>query len=206
MYYFQWISSTRLFTFIIIFIFAFHSINCLFVYLYLPGSTEIYPSSCLERSESLVTGAEDCTDGGPKLKANTKQRITSDPVFYVNLTDEELEDVIAVDPEAASNELNKTIQEILLYQESCERELSRRSQLRDANELLKLYQRAKKKEEHHGNESVAKKSKVSQWWLITYSSKFSTEQFGIFNRNYGIIQLISITLFILNWNILQENR
>ena len=134
----------------------------MFVYLYLPGSTEIYPSSCLERSESLVTGAEDCTDGGPKLKANTKQRITSDPVFYVNLTDEELEDVIAVDPEVASNELNKTIQEILLYQESCERELSRRSQLRDANELLKFYQRAKKKEEHRGNESVAKKSKVSQ--------------------------------------------
>lgn len=118
--------------------------------------------SCLERSECLVTGAEDCTDGGPKLKASIRQRITSDPVFYVNLTDEELEDVIAVDPDAASNELNRTKQEILLYQETCEREVSRRSQLRDANELMKLYQRARKKEENFGNDSLPKKSKISQ--------------------------------------------
>ena len=99
----------------------------------------------LERSESQITRSQgrDVTDAGVMLDQKTRERITKDPTFFVSLGDEELEKVIALDTSKACQELGKTKEEVLLYQESCERELSRRSELRDATELLKLYQKAK---------------------------------------------------------------
>jgi len=121
-----------------------------------------YAVSNLERSESLITSNEDCIDGDPVLEAKVKQRIISDQTFYVNLNDEELESFIAVDPNLASLELKKTKEEILLYQETCERELLRRSELKSANELLKLYHRAKKDGHNDSTKSPSKKLKLSQ--------------------------------------------
>ena len=113
----------------------------------------------LERSESLITRAQDYTDGVQRLDARLKQRLTSDPIFYINLTDEELKIVIALDSVSASQELSVTREEVLFYQEACEREEIRRSELRDANELLKLFQRARNFGKNDSS-SVSKKSKI----------------------------------------------
>ena len=130
-------------------------------YICFSGLFSNYTIPHLERSESLVTSNEECIDGGPVLEANLKQRIISDEVFYVNLNDKELESFISVDPNLASLELKKTKEEIFLYQEACERELLRRSELRSANELLKLYHRVNKNRNNDSAKYV-KKLKLSQ--------------------------------------------
>eukprot|EP00794_Sanderia_malayensis_P015439 gene15439-17015_t len=98
--------------------------------------------SSLERSESQVVNARDVVDAGMILEPRLKARLSMDPTFFVSLSDEELEKVISLDPEKASIELKKTQDEVLVYQEFCEHELKRRSDLRDATELLKLYKKA----------------------------------------------------------------
>lgn len=118
----------------------------------------------LERSESQITksqGGQDVTDAGYALAQKTRERITNDPTFFVSLGDEELEKVIALDTSNACQELGKTKEEVLLYQESCERELSRRSELRDATELLKLYKKAKGYQNNDNSTEGAKRTKLS---------------------------------------------
>lgn len=115
--------------------------------------------SALERSESQIIKAGDVVDGRLQLNATVKQRIISDPAFYVNLDDDQLESVIALDPGVASKELGKTKEEILLCQEFCEREISRRTELRDAYDLLKLYKNSKKSKKEDVTESSSKRMK-----------------------------------------------
>ena len=115
--------------------------------------------SPLERSESQIIRGHDVTDAAPQLDVRIKQRIISDPTFYVNLNDDQLESVIALDPDVAQRELAKTKEEIMLYQETCERELARRSELRDATELLRLYEKSRKVETNDDNGSSPKKLK-----------------------------------------------
>lgn len=112
-----------------------------------------------ERQESLITIESDMVDGGKPLEAKVKQRIISDPAFYVSLDEEQLERVTSLEPNFASKELNKTIEEVRLCQESCERELSRRQELRDAYELMKLYQKLRNTDNEANNESSAKRAK-----------------------------------------------
>eukprot|EP00795_Rhopilema_esculentum_P006915 gene6915-12527_t len=100
-----------------------------------------FKSTQLERSESLITRGQDVADGAIALDSNLKHRMVSDPLFFLSLNEDELEQVVALDAEEASSELEMSKERVSLYQDSCERELSRRAELRDATELLRLYDR-----------------------------------------------------------------
>ena len=88
-----------------------------------------------------------------------RERIIGDPTFFVSMDNQDLEKIVDKDPNLASKELNKTAEEVKVYQAACERELERRRELRDATELLHLYHRAVSHQNETGNSPCSKRPK-----------------------------------------------
>ena len=69
-------------------------------------------------------------------------RIKNDPTFFVSFSDENLQDVINFETEQFATALGKSLAEAKHSQEACQQELDRRTQFKDATQLLKLLDRA----------------------------------------------------------------
>lgn len=92
----------------------------------------------------------DRTDAGEKtddIPADLLIRIKNDPAFFISFSDERLQVVINIETDSLATVLGKSVIEAEHIREACQQELDRRIQLREATQLLKLYQRAQQNQE-----------------------------------------------------------
>ena len=95
----------------------------------------------------------DRTDAGEtaeKISSDLLIRIKNDPAFFISFSDESLCDVINFETEQLATELGRSLTEAQHSQEACQQELDRRMQLREATQLLKLFERA---QQHQSSEN-----------------------------------------------------
>lgn len=88
----------------------------------------------------------DRTDAGitaENISSDLLIRIKSDPAFFISFSDESLQDVINFESEQLATALGRSLAEAKHSQEACQQELDRRTQLREATQLLKLFERAR---------------------------------------------------------------
>lgn len=90
------------------------------------------------------TDAGEMTDGIP---ADLLIRIKNDPAFFISFSDERLQVVINIETDSLATVLGKSVIEAEHIREACQQELDQRIQLREATQLLKLYQRAQQNQE-----------------------------------------------------------
>ncbi|XP_032228827.1 DNA fragmentation factor subunit alpha [Nematostella vectensis] len=100
-----------------------------------PGSFD----ASMERNESLDV---DFTDAPEPDMARIAQRMQKDPLFFVSLPEDDLRLAIGFEPAELAAVLDRPEREASYYQETCRQELDRRTELREATELLKLYDKA----------------------------------------------------------------
>ena len=95
----------------------------------------------MERNESLEF---DRTDAGEtdSISSHLLTRISTDPAFFISFSDDNLQDVINFDPEQFATALYKSLAEAKHKQEACQQELDRRTQFKEATQLLKLLDKA----------------------------------------------------------------
>ena len=95
----------------------------------------------MERNESLEF---DRTDAGEtdSISSDLLTRISTDPAFFISFSDDNLQDVINFDPEQFATALDKSLAVAKHKQEACQQELDRRTQFKEATQLLKLLDRA----------------------------------------------------------------
>ena len=107
---------------------------------YSQGSIGSFGAS-LETNESMEF---DRTDAGEteSISPALLIRIKNDPAFFVSFSDENLQDVINFETEQFSTALGRSLAEAKHSQEACQQELDRRTQFKEATQLLKLLDRA----------------------------------------------------------------
>ena len=81
-------------------------------------------------------------DGPTVLSLSLKKRILEDAVFFLSLSTDDLQKIIDLGLETLSAELNSSAQRIRLILDSCEQELSRRTDIKQTRELLSICQKA----------------------------------------------------------------
>ena len=81
-------------------------------------------------------------DGPTVLSLSLKERILEDAVFFLSLSTDDLQKIIDLGPETLRRELNSSAQRIRLILDSCEQELSRRTDIKQTHELLSICQKA----------------------------------------------------------------
>ncbi|PFX19277.1 DNA fragmentation factor subunit alpha [Stylophora pistillata] len=111
---------------------------------YSQGSTELSISSAgasLETNESMEFDRTDAgeTDGIPP---DLLIRMKNDPAFFISFSDERLQDVINIKTDSLATVMGRSVIEAEHIMDTCQQELDRRAQLREATQLLKLLQRA----------------------------------------------------------------
>lgn len=87
----------------------------------------------------------DGTDAGntvDSISTDLLQRIKNDPAFFISFSDESLQDVINFDRGQFAIALGKSLVVAEHYQEACQHELDRRTEFREATQLLKLLEDA----------------------------------------------------------------
>ena len=98
-------------------------------------------------------------DAGDTISSELVSKIKSNPAFFVSLSDSELQDVIGYKVEDFSAALRKDRLDTKFYQEACEKELDRRMGLKEATELLKLYDRASREKTLNSSEAGSKRQR-----------------------------------------------
>ena len=93
-------------------------------------------------NESMEFDRIDAGEAAENISSNLLMRIKNDPAFFISFSDESLHDVINFELEQLSSALGRSITEAQHSQEACQQELDRRMQLREATQLLKLFERA----------------------------------------------------------------
>ncbi|EDO33409.1 predicted protein [Nematostella vectensis] len=91
---------------------------------------------------SLLGTHVDFTDAPEPDMARIAQRMQKDPLFFVSLPEDDLRLAIGFEPAELAAVLDRPEREASYYQETCRQELDRRTELREATELLKLYDKA----------------------------------------------------------------
>lgn len=92
----------------------------------------------------------DRTDAGEtaeNLPSDLLIRIKNDPAFFISFSNESLHDVINFEAEQLATALGRSLTEARHSQEACQQELDSRMQLREATQLLKLFERARRNKE-----------------------------------------------------------
>ena len=87
----------------------------------------------------------DGTDAGntvDSISTDLLQRIKNDPAFFISFSDKSLQDGINFDQGQFAIALGKSLVEAEHYQEACQHELDRRTEFREATQLLKLLEDA----------------------------------------------------------------
>lgn len=114
------------------------------------GSREYSISSVgasLETNESMEFDRTDAGEMTDDIPADLLIRIKNDPAFFISLSDERLQVVINIETDSLATVSGKSVIEAEHIREACQQELDRRIQLREATQLLKLYQRAQQNQE-----------------------------------------------------------
>ena len=96
----------------------------------------------LEANESLELDGTDAGDITNVISPELLIRVKQDPAFFVSFSDEHLQQVVDVETEALAAGLGRSKPEAKHCQDACQQELDRRTQLREATQLLKLYDMA----------------------------------------------------------------
>ena len=103
----------------------------------------------------------DETDSGPtRLLVALKRRILEEPMFFVSLSTEELHDIADLEPEALQRELDSSTQRAQLILDSCQQELSRRTEIKETHELLRICEKAFKNVNRKGDDSYQESKKL----------------------------------------------
>lgn len=97
----------------------------------------------LEMNESMEFDRIDAGETTENISSDLLKRIKNDPAFFISFSDESLQDVINFETEQFSTALGRSLAEAQHSQEACQQELDRRMQLREATQLLKLFERAR---------------------------------------------------------------
>lgn len=97
----------------------------------------------LEMNESMEFDRIDAGETEENISSNLLMRIKNDPAYFISFSDESLRDVINFETEQLSTALGRTLTEAQHSQEACQQELDRRMQLKEATQLLKLFERAR---------------------------------------------------------------
>ena len=97
----------------------------------------------LEMNESMEFDRIDAGETTENISSDLLIRIKNDPAFFISFSDESLQDVINFETEQFSTALGRSLAEAQHSQEACQQELDRRMQLREATQLLKLFERAR---------------------------------------------------------------
>lgn len=105
----------------------------------------------LEMNESLEFDRIDAGETTETISSDLLIRIKNDPAFFISFSDESLHDVINFETEQLSTALGRSLAEAQHSQEACQQELDRRMQLREATQLLKLFERARQNQDY-GND------------------------------------------------------
>ncbi|XP_031555478.1 uncharacterized protein LOC116292332 [Actinia tenebrosa] len=90
----------------------------------------------LESNESLEM---DHADALVPISEFLVQQIRKNAMFFVSFSDEQLQTVIDCDLAYLAMVLGAQAKEVQHYKETCQRELDKRAEMREAGELLKLY-------------------------------------------------------------------
>lgn len=94
-------------------------------------------------NESMEFDRIDAGETAENISSNLLMRMKNDPAYFISFSDESLRDVINFETEQLSTALGRTLTEAQHSQEACQQELDRRMQLREATQLLKLFERAR---------------------------------------------------------------
>lgn len=97
----------------------------------------------LETNESMEFDRTDAGETAQNMSSDLLIRIKNDPAFFISFSDESLHDVINYEAEQLATALGRSLTEAQHSQEACQQELDRRMQLREATQLLKLFERAR---------------------------------------------------------------
>lgn len=114
------------------------------------GSYGIFNAS-LERNESVEIDGTDAGKTVDSISPDLLLRIKNDPAFFISFSDESLQDVINFDGGEFAIALGESAAEAEHKQEACQHELDRRTEFREATQLLKLLEKAHKSEITVGN-------------------------------------------------------
>ena len=111
-------------------------------------------SASLERNESMEFDHIDAGETAGSIPSDLLIKIKNDPAFFISFSDENLQDVINFNSELFATALGKSVAEAKHSQEACQQELDRRTEFKEATQLLKLLQRAQKHQESELNDAT----------------------------------------------------
>ena len=120
----------------------------------LKGRASVDGSASFETNESLEL---DMLDAGEILPSEIVYKVKSNPAFFVSLSDNELQSIVDVRVEDLSVAIGKNRLDAKIYQEACEKELHRRTEIKEATELLKLYDKASREKTLSSSEAGSKR-------------------------------------------------
>lgn len=104
----------------------------------------------LETNESMEFDRTDAGETTDNISSDLLIRMKNDPVFFISFSDERLQDVINIKSDQLAAVMGRSLTEAKHSQEACQQELDRRLQLREATQLLKLFERA---QQNQGSET-----------------------------------------------------
>ena len=114
----------------------------------------------LSESQESFQG-EDQIDGGVQLSSSLRQRILEDPVFFVSLSTEELYTIVDFEIKELQSQLRCPESKVKFYQESCQQEIDRRTDIKETTELLRICQKAiSRRREEQDEVQQSKKQKT----------------------------------------------
>lgn len=99
-------------------------------------------SSSLEQNESLEI--QDDIDAAQPVTEFLLKQIKKNPLYFISFSDEQLLSIIDCDVSYLARGLVMTEHEASFYQDTCQRELDKRTEMQRASDLLKLYDKGMK--------------------------------------------------------------
>ena len=89
--------------------------------------------------------SEDLSNGSVQLPTSLRRQIMEDPIFFVSLSMEQLQLVVDLETNNLEVQLGCSEYKADVYRESCQRELDKRIELKEAIELLQIFKKATEK-------------------------------------------------------------
>lgn len=114
------------------------------------GSVGSFNAS-LERNESIEFDGTDAGETEDSIPTDLLHKIKNDPTFFISFSEKNLENVINFDCDQFATALGKSVAEAEYSQETCQRELDRRREFKEATQLLKMLEGVQKNETLVGN-------------------------------------------------------
>lgn len=114
----------------------------------------------ITESQESYSGTDE-VDGPVRLSSSLQQRILKDPLFFVSMSTEDLELISEFGMENLPNQMNISMDRARLIYDNCERELSRRTDIKETRDLLDLCHKAIYKFSKDYQPQNAKKHKTS---------------------------------------------